>query len=77
MEYESLLDELKKRCGNTRPSLEQIEKAMDDVGLPSDYEIDLDDLILDLSCHQVDILKMQVEHASKRYNKLERLARKL
>ena len=76
-QYERLLDSLKKRCGGERPTLEQIEDAMDNCGLPSDYEVEVDKLILDLSCHEIDHVKRQMANETKRCDELKRRALKL
>lgn len=71
--YYCLLKRLKKCCGGRRPTQKNIEDAMDDMGLPDDYEVDVEQLILDLSTFspkQKDVELATIKRVTKKYDEM-------
>lgn len=76
-QHTRLITLLKRRCGKTRPSVTMLEWAMDKVNLPEDYEVDYDELVLDLSCFELDAEEEQIRLVKRRYKKMAMEAKKL
>lgn len=78
--YYRLLKQLKKSCGGRNPTQTEIENAMDDIGLPDDFEIDVDKLILDLSTfvmEKEDIEITTIKRVTRKYDKMALAAARL
>jgi len=76
-EWEKLLVLLKRKCGRKNPTVTQIEWAMDRLYLPEDVEIDYDEIVLELSCFELDAEKEQIRTIEKKFARMEKQARAL
>ena len=69
-QYTRLITLLKRRCGKARPTVTMLEWAMDKLNLPEDFEVDYDELVLDLSCFELDAEQEQIRLVERRYKKM-------
>ena len=76
-QYTRLITLLKRRCGKARPTVTMLEWAMDKLNLPEDFEVDYDELVLDLSCFELDAEQEQIRLVERRYKKMAMEAKTL
>lgn len=77
LQWDKLLVMLKRKCGKRNPTVKQMEWAMDKLDLPEEVEIDYDEVVLDLSCFELDVEQEQIRSIERKYRKLAKQARAL